>query len=718
MQTATAVNLLGGFSNGYTYALTKHKEEEIKQGKNYILSGFSLAGQVGCLCSMIQIINQAVPPYPLKLLVTIANNLTPLIAAFAAPLGGAIKMGVYEPFAKGYNHVMKQPNFAKSNFAYLHFPEKVSQRTVRMASFIAEHGGNILRAAMLTSALALIALGNAAYGGALLVAIGYEAIDSMGYVPRRVSLFMETYMPTITNIGMLLTGIPIVKIFSAIALCTFSPSFNRFLHQKIDTLIRDKFPGVEGPTLKEFDAPVIEKNNMTYDEIQKILDDDYFIYRINPAHCSKPAIDLDSLPRDANFNKYLSLFDKIDWESKHDYLKSKLKKDERFMGFLEDKFPDVDKLTLFNNFDKYIKELATKEDLSPAEYTAAWTRKQMVILRDLLQGKRRVKGSQQDLDESIKICKIILPHLSSLPQQNEAIEDLLAQLKVDSKLEIKDPILKLKLAHHFKLTDINGNKLVELFDENDNSKSIELEEALLKLSQDNLGKIKNALSNIKNSNRIELEDSLAVLAVEGGDYCGRGIKRVANDLLDGILESHDLFAVQDGKKQAGDPMRTYENKILQALQTRRKKIVQDAYKTMLIQMPNVITNDTHGFDIYRLYLSMGFYPLTDYERNNIGIAQLLLWETYFKLRLPMYEKYKWELDDVVKENIYVKKEKDPFNEYIMQFINKNKALTETQKEELSEKFTEQNNGKWTEQETYKRFHRLLFTKIGVHLQSN
>ena len=40
-----------GWSVGYTYATAKNKEEEIKQGKNYYLSAFALAGDLSTLHS-------------------------------------------------------------------------------------------------------------------------------------------------------------------------------------------------------------------------------------------------------------------------------------------------------------------------------------------------------------------------------------------------------------------------------------------------------------------------------------------------------------------------------------------------------------------------------------------------------------------------------------------------------------------------------------------
>lgn len=697
-------SVLGGFSNGYLYAQAKHKEDEIKQGKNYILSSLSICPQFFVLCTALKMINEMVPPYPGKLAVKVACQLTPILSLITAPLCGLVKSGLYDPLAKGYNQEMKDPSWSKNVLSYIHLPENLSKRTVRAASFLAEYSGNILRVAVLASGVALIALGNAAFGGALLAAVAYQTCDSKGFIPRRISLFMEIYMPIIANIGMLLSGILIARVISAVCLVGYSPSINRFIHHKIDFFLRQKIPHIlEGPTLKEIDAPIIEKTEMTYDQIQKILDSNSSDFKINPAHCSKPAIDLDQLPCDSNFNKYLTLFDNIEWESKYNYLKLKLKDDDRFLDFLSEKYSQVDKKILSKNIDTYIKELAAKDKMSPEKYVASWTRKQMVMLVEMLKGKRRVKGLQQDLDESIQLSKTILSHFVSLDKQKGEIDGLIAKLIVDRKCQIKNPVLNLKLSHV--LIQMN----VELKD--DEGTIISLEDALAKLSDANQAKLKQALAGIKASNQIELEDSLVKFAVEGGDYCGRGIKRAANELLWAILESSDLKAAQEiENKQSGDAVQSFEIKMLQALQNHRCKIVQNLYKSFSNHMniPNVISQDTHGFDIYRLMLSLGIIPLSRYERNSMGLISMMYWEAFDIMRTHFYDKYKFELDKVVKDVGEIH-----FGMYIQQIINENKLLSEEEKEKLIDKFILFNDGKWQPEETLKRFHRLLFVRLGV-----
>jgi hypothetical protein len=121
--------------------------------------------------------------------------------------------------------------------------------------------------------------------------------------------------------------------------------------------------------------------------------------------------------------------------------------------------------------------------------------------------------------------------------------------------------------------------------------------------------------------------------------------------------------------------------------------------------------DTHGFDMYRQYLSLGVYPLTDYERNDFGIQEFLNWSLnpgFVDLRCKMYQDYSRSLNHIIKEN-----GNTDFVVYIRQIIMSNSKLSQEQKDLILEKYSEGNNNQWTEIETNRRFYRLLFVMLGV-----
>ena len=161
--------------------------------------------------------------------------------------------------------------------------------------------------------------------------------------------------------------------------------------------------------MTEIDAPLVEKKKMTYDEINKILESSIYDFEINPAHCSHPLIDLEHLPKDNDFNKFLDLFDAIDWEANYQLVQKKLNDDEGFIIFLLENFPGKKKDDIQGDVERYIEELASKKGVSKERFASDWMRQQLVSFVEALQGKKRIKGLQQDLDEAIKDSAILLP---------------------------------------------------------------------------------------------------------------------------------------------------------------------------------------------------------------------------------------------------------------------------------------------------------------------
>lgn len=612
MDTDLITDSLVGWSVGYTYAEAKDKENEIKQGKNYYLASFCQVAQVARVGMVISKINQAVPEYPFKRAVNVFCNIGPLLSYPVFLYCASVKHGDNEKVAKWFNG---------SRFAYIKLPEKLGTRSVSFMRFIAEHSGDMCRVAMIAGSIALIALGNTVYGTVVLTALSYQVLDHNGYVPRRISLFMEMYMPTISLVGLCVGGTLIVRAFSAIALSgRILPSFNVYLHHRVDAVARYFFD-LKGPNLEEIDAPYKKREQMSYNEINQILEASSYDFEINPSHCSHPLVELDKLPKDTAFDKLITLFDQVDWEKRFALILGKLKDDDRFIDELSGKFPTIAKEDLPDSAESCVEELAQLEGISKEEFAVNYVHSQLEELVKMLKGEKRVTGLQQDLDESISDCAILLPYISSMD----------------------DPI--------------------------------------------------------------EQEDALLKLAVEGGDYCGRGIKRAVNELMRGILEK----GVDD---PAGimDPTSGYEMGVMQALQNTRHTLILAIYQLIAKQLniPNQISQDTHGFDIYRLYFSLGFYPLTAHERRRLGLNEIGLWELYDTHRSGLYNAYKASLDDTVKSLGEVN-----FGVYLQQIIQDNDQLSDQQKDDLLEMFTERNDDTWSLEETHERFHRLMFVRLGV-----
>src|ERR1700722_18777752 len=101
MNSTQSLNLLTGWSTGYTYSREKTREDEIKQGKNYYLSACAQCSQSAHLANIIHKINESLPQHSLKVPIRILCNIVPLAICLPSYLFFAVvKHGHYETFAR------------------------------------------------------------------------------------------------------------------------------------------------------------------------------------------------------------------------------------------------------------------------------------------------------------------------------------------------------------------------------------------------------------------------------------------------------------------------------------------------------------------------------------------------------------------------------------------------------------------------------------------
>jgi len=208
------------------------------------------------------------------------------------------------------------------------------------------------------------------------------------------------------------------------------------------------------------------------------------------------------------------------------------------------------------------------------------------------------------------------------------------------------------------------------------------------------------LESIQKSDSVSFEDDLLKIATEGGDYCARQLKNASSELTSNILR-------KGLPGNEANLQKNHELKIGMALQEQRKLIVDSLYKTVVDQasVPNVISSDIHTFDIYRLCLSLGFLPLTDHERANVGIIELLMWESYGMAQTMLYHEYR--------KNLCASIQTDSANSgvYIDQVIAENTELTDAQKDAIAERWMPTDNQSVAE--VNQSFWRLMLVMMGV-----
>ncbi|HSX25627.1 MAG TPA: hypothetical protein VLE89_01300, partial [Chlamydiales bacterium] len=504
-------------------------------------------------------------------------------------------------------------------------PMHLSLRTVKTLNFIAEKISTIIRVVTIVAVAVFALLGHFYIAGGIMLAIVYEYLDqNLGVIPRKVSLFIEKRMPLISLVGLLIVGSVVTKVMAAAAILTYIPPVNRFIHQQIDhfsrrgviepiatTLVEiaekkraqkfgrpmdieqmDNFKEAihSIPLMKEFDAPLVERRTLTFDEIQKILEAKKEDYEINPAHCTVAVEPLVKIPEDRNFDKLIELWDSLGdkWidEAHYDFFMTRLTDDKRFIQFLQKRFPEIKRfryekdpdkgdvgngrlyraayIPYRNQIEERVTELSAEKGQTKNQFIADWVKEQLKIYVLKLHGKKTIQGPQVLLEQAIENTAKIIPFLTR-PQ----------------------------------------------------------------------------------ATTVEKEDTLMKLAIEGGDYCTLAQSRASGELLEGFIDSL-MDKASDG--QPIDPAKEFERQIRLTLQRTRLQMIQGGFEFAF----NVLrekealqdtAEDVHLYQMVTLWLKRGFYPLAKHEENEFGMTDLMLWETAFlPLRAGMMGEYKKRME--------------------------------------------------------------------------
>lgn len=622
------INGLEGCAIGAKYSLLKKKEDEIKQGKNYLLSSLFLIFQVYCVGSLIPQLSKNFVKNPF---VQRSINL--------GVLGGCV---LYVPFAfffanvrhgkheKLFNNCSTALEFFRkklkkdSKWLYVipktifFLPEKAGNKIKKISFFATEYLGSILNTAIIIGSIALIFFGNPWFGGSALLGLGYGVADRMGWIPKKISLFMEAHIEKIAILMSLLNGNILIKSFDIldITISNFN-GFNKNIQQKIDLILR-KYGIISSktPPLKEFDTPFVSKEELDFDQINEILDSPDQADEINPRHCCQQIQSLPS-PKNKNLDDYLIHFVSVDWEKRYNLVISKLVEDEQFVFFIKDNQIIKEDLTDSKKLMDYFNNLVKVNGIPKEKYIANFLKDQMNLFISVIKEERSSKGTQKELQEMINLSYSVLDHLDSI------------QLK----------------------------------------------------------------------NSVEFEDILLKLAVEGGNNCGAGIKRALSEIVE-----ENIYQNEFNKTDSFKETKSYELKINLLLKDLRKEIILSNYKNGTVFLPHKQNQDVHVFNMCFSIFSFGFYPISQDEREKIGILDFLFLSD---LRRIMYKQYRERMREVLKDA-----GKIGIATYILQSIKNNSRLTDEQKEQLKEKLEDLYLNERTIQQ---KAERLFLLMLGVTL---
>lgn len=403
-----------GFSLGYQFAIEKNHENEIKQGKNYYLASVSQGIEAILLSESINQCSLSIFKNS-TFLIGFRSQLAIYSVCFGfSTLFASVRQGNYEGIAKRIDSCL--------------VPKEFSERTVRVFSFFSENIGNLYTAAFICSAIALSVFGDPFFGVAMLAAMVYQQLDSNGFIPRKLSLFVETYMPAVSSVFFICFSLSYLnRILGLLMLMNEIKPVARFLqHRAAD--IGTFFISSKIPSLGELEKDFIEPEDLSKREIERLLKNEFVRYEMNPAHCSiKNPI---KLPEDYQFEAMLDIYDKVVWEYK--LLKGKLQSDERFQDYLSVQFPETKRENLALEFDVLIDQLRGSQ--TREQFLQQHIRKDLESLIAVLKGKERVQGRQKQLDQVIPQYAQILHHLKQLEGDSERIsrESILLRLGVEA----------------------------------------------------------------------------------------------------------------------------------------------------------------------------------------------------------------------------------------------------------------------------------------------
>lgn len=602
-----AVSFFSGLSNGFTFVTNRNRELESLQGDNYYFSSLFQGGQI---VSATTIFQQTAQLAQCAEWVIPALTAFPIIATLGLLLAATVKHEHYEKVAK-----------------WLPIPSKLSGRATQVLQFCSKHTGDFIQIAAMVSSIALIILGSIPLGVSMLIMQCYSLLESHNLLPFKVALFAEKYLPLLASFGLLLSAPPILQFAAAIHLASSFPATNRFLLEKVDALIRKIFT-LKGPSFVEIEQEVVVNKEPTFAQISTILLRDAKTFEVNPAHCAQMVVDLASCPKDDDFDKFLKIFDKVDWKSKYKLLRSKLLDDDHFIDLLHGHFTEIQPSDLSNPKKDYLEQYARAKQKIPNEFAAEWAGEQMVLFVDVITKRRPPKGSRLYMEDAIQYYSHILPYLDKIANQNT-----------------------------------------------------------------------------------EFEDALLKLAIEGGDYCARDIKRVASELITPRL-IYSMVPMPKRRISLMDqtPDQGYELYLKQFLQEKRGYIVQAIYKKLMDSSALLREgqNDVHTMDLYRGTLSFGFSPLTQNERREFDLMQLFWWEWYSSARADAFQRYNEELDEVIKKTGELN-----FTNYMERVIGQNTQLSQKEKDVVMDMIASNNNNQWQSDDTVKRFHQLGLVMLGV-----
>ncbi|SCA58940.1 hypothetical protein AB751O23_BI_00050 [Chlamydiales bacterium SCGC AB-751-O23] len=424
------LSISAGLAKGFRAGAYSRQADEVKQGKNYLLAVAPQLFSSFQAFKILEMLNKST--YNSRVTKVALGVLIPLAFTITCPIAALVKQNLYKGCIEKYNKMKSEVQSKHPHFsAYLpNIPAELNKKTIKVFCFLSDYSEKITLATLFAASLGLLCLdpksnSEAHYtGGAVIASLGYQLLDNQSLIPDKISLSVEKYVNPVLIFGDLWGGHLSAQLSTLFKLATSFPFVMTPILHKIDELIP-----TGGELLSKFDEPFKKPEDLSYREILSILDNKRDL-KVNPSHLSHQVVELSTLTQCREFDEFILLFKKINWEDSGQLVLNRLKDDERFIDYLKEEFPEK-KQKVLGNLDKYIYNLALKQGCSVEDFAIKWFSEQVKGLVAILKGNKAIKGTKMDLEDSRELCAVILGALKGKDLSSIEKEDIFLKLGIE-----------------------------------------------------------------------------------------------------------------------------------------------------------------------------------------------------------------------------------------------------------------------------------------------
>ncbi|MBU6445845.1 MAG: hypothetical protein KGQ49_00425, partial [Verrucomicrobia bacterium] len=368
-------------------------------------------------------------------------------------------------------------------------PTRLSRIASQTLFWINQNGSTLIRIALVVAGCALLYFGAFAMAAGTLLPVVYETLEhDVGLIPHTVALFMETWMPTLSMMGLLIVGSVPAQIMAACSLLMKIPEVQQLVHLKVAMVMRQMTLQVAAPILawsmrrlgasertsnirhieeeiiapirtyplpEEFEAPFVQRKEMSAAEIEATLQGRYAEYELNPALLTKNMEPLLQLQENRDFASLMNLWDRVgdQWDQQYPALLKRLADDQRFIQYLQTRFSEAKRFFFdgreaqeglsrreqydiaWNNYlgdiEGWIAPFARERNLTTEQFVVHYVRQQLQCYVDKISETRPIEGEQKHLRDAIANTAHILPFLLRNDVAPVELHDALLKLAIE-----------------------------------------------------------------------------------------------------------------------------------------------------------------------------------------------------------------------------------------------------------------------------------------------